>query len=87
MHSKMRRTTVLLDGRSERAAKVLAAHLNVSPSEAMRRALLHYEAQLIGTPAKEKSRRRELLHRLIEISSDTDAEEEILRRKQEDEHW
>jgi hypothetical protein len=83
----MHRTTVLLDEESQKAARRLAAHLNVSPSEAMRRALIAYQASLLGSSKASIRRRRALLDRLVEVSVGGDPAEEIRGRKEEDEFW
>jgi hypothetical protein len=83
----MHRTTILLDEASQRAARKLAAHLDVSPSEAMRRAILAYHERLLGASRTDKRKRRELLDRLVAISAGGDPGEEIRRRKAEDDSW
>lgn len=79
-----KRTTILLDPESRRAAKELAAKLDVSPSEVIRRALRAYEPAVLElTPAMRKRRVR-ALKRLFELFRGTDGEAEIAERKRED---
>jgi hypothetical protein len=78
------RTTILLDEASRRAAKTLAARLNVSPSEAVRRALVHYRDSVLGVPMETRRRRLAALDRLIDLFEGHDAAAEVQRLKQED---
>jgi hypothetical protein len=78
------RTTVILDAPSRRAAKVLAARLDVSPSEAIRRALIHYKDHVLGASGDARSRRVLALDRLTALFEGHDAAAEIKRLKQED---
>ncbi|MBI3182525.1 MAG: hypothetical protein HYZ28_10300 [Myxococcales bacterium] len=57
-HMAARRTTIILGGGERRAAKELAARWGVTPSEAIRRALLKVEAQEIEAAAERKRRKR-----------------------------
>lgn len=81
------RTTLLLDGDSRRAAKRLAAKLDVSPSEVVRRALVHYGEHVLGVSSERRRKRREALARLAVLFAGNDAEAEIAARKSEDEHF
>jgi hypothetical protein len=83
----MLRTTVLLDSSAQAAAKALAARLNVSPSEAMRRALIHYKQTICGVSAFDRKKKREILGTLIELSAGLDPLEEVRQRKREDGDW
>jgi hypothetical protein len=78
------RTTILLDEPSRRAAKTLAAKLDVSPSEAIRRALVHYRDHLLGVPPDARRRRSAALGRLAELFAGNDPAAEVKRLKEED---
>ena len=82
-----KRTTILLDEQSRRAARALATKLEVSPSEIVRRALVHYREHLLGSPAAKRRRRQECLESLFALFDGNDAEAEVRRLKQEDLHW
>src|SRR5947208_2438784 len=73
------RTTILLDADSRRAAKALAAQLNVSPSEAIRRALVRYRDEVLGLPSDARRRRTAALERLFGLFEGHDAEAEVRR--------
>jgi len=81
------RTTILLDPASRHAAKTLAARLDVSPSEVIRRALVHYRNHVAGTPADARRRRLAALDRLVALFEGHDAKAEVRRLKEEDRHW
>jgi len=81
------RTTLLLDGDSRRAAKRLAAKLDVSPSEVVRRALVHYGEHVLGVGSERRRKRRDALKRLAVLFQGNDPEAEIAARKAEDEHF
>jgi hypothetical protein len=81
------RTTILLDEPSRRAAKTLALKLDVSPSEAIRRALVHYRNHVLGVPADVQRRRVVALDRLVDLFADGDAAGEVQRLKAEDRHF
>jgi len=78
------RTTVLLDDSSRRAAKVLAAKLDISPSEAIRRALVHYREHVLGAAPETRRRRKRTLERLGRLFEGHDAAGEVERLKEED---
>ena len=82
------RTTVVLDEPSRAAAKTLARTLGITPSEAIRRALIAYRNQMLGgvSPAEIK-RRRGAFDALKELMDGNDAEAEIARLKREDEFF
>ena len=81
------RTTILLDDASRRAAKTLAAKLDVSPSEAIRRALVHYRDHVAGVPVHARRRRVAALEQLTRLFRGHDAAAEVRRIKQEDRHF
>jgi hypothetical protein len=83
----MHRTTILLDESARSAAKVLAAHFQISPSEAMRRALIRYRDEVCGPSADHRRRMRALLDQLVAGSDESDPSEEIKQRKREDAEW
>jgi hypothetical protein len=78
------RTTILLDEPSRRAAKTLAAKLDVSPSEAIRRALVHYRDHVLGVPPDVRRRRSAALSRLAQLFAGNDPAAEVKRLKEED---
>jgi predicted transcriptional regulator len=81
------RTTIMLDDDSRRAAKELAAQLDVSASEVIRRALVHYRDGIVGVPPEARRRRMAAFERLMALFEGHDAEAEIRRLKSEDAHW
>jgi hypothetical protein len=81
------RTTLLLDDASRRAAKRLAARLRVSPSEVVRRALVHYSDHVLGVSAERRGRRRNALKQLEVMFQGHDARGETERLKAEDEFF
>ncbi len=78
------RTTILLDADSRAAAKSLAAHLDVSPSEAIRQALIHFRNHVVGVPADVRRKRGAALERLFVLFDGNDAAAEVSRLKRED---
>jgi hypothetical protein len=81
------RNAVRLDETTRSAAKTLAAKLNISPAEAVRRALVHYRDEVLGVAAEDRRRRTSALDRLFVLFEGHDAAEEIRRLKEQDEHW
>ncbi len=81
------RTTILLDPDSRRAAKQLAAKLDVSPSEVIRRALLRYRDELMGGSGAGIRRRRSALDRSLSVFAGVDPGAEVTRMKRDDEGW
>lgn len=82
------RTTVVLDQPARAAAKTLARTLGITPSEAIRRALVAYRDQVIGGVSPEEiNRRRANFHKLMELMDGNDPEVEIARLKREDEFF
>lgn len=78
------RTTILLDDEARQAATDLANRLQVSTSEAIRRAIVRYRDMLAGVPPEARQRRKAAFARLIELFEGHDAEAEIRRIKAED---
>lgn len=81
------RTTILLDDESRRAARELATALDVTPSEAVRRAVVAYRDQVVGVSADARKRRARALARAIELFDGNDAEAEIRALKEQDKHF
>lgn len=82
------RTTIIL-GRAERAAaKRLAVQWGVTPSEAIRRALLKVaDAELSDHRVRKAKQRRAALERLISVSKGMDVEAELQRISGERDDW
>lgn len=81
------RTTLILDDASRGAAKRLAAKLQVSPSEVLRRALVHFSDHVLGVASERRRRRRRALDRLSVLFEGNDAAAEVARLKDEDEFF
>ena len=81
------RTTLLLDEESRKAAKRLAAKLDISPSEVVRRALVHYSDHVMGVSAERRRMRTKALARLAVLFEGNDPDAEIERLKAEDEYF
>jgi hypothetical protein len=80
-----RRTTILLDDETRKAARDLAGRYGCSVSEAIRRAVLRQRDSTFGIGTRARRERRKLLERLFVLFEGNDAEEEIRRLKAEDE--
>jgi hypothetical protein len=82
------RTTVILDEPARLAAKTLATKLGITPSEAIRQALIAYRDQVCGGVSESEVRRRSnAFSRLTELMDGNDAESEIARLKREDDFF
>ena len=81
------RTTLVLDDDSLAALRELAGHLQVTQSEAIRRAVVSYRDQIKGPAPTERLRRRRILEQLFEMFEGHDPEAEIRQLKEEDEAW
>jgi hypothetical protein len=81
-----RRTTIVLDDETQRAARELANKYACSMSEAIRRAIIRQRSQELGVSDERRRQRLDAFARLIELFADHDAESEIARLKAEDEH-
>jgi hypothetical protein len=78
------RTTVVLDQPSRAAAKTLARTLGISPSEAIRRALVAYRDQVLGgVSPSEVKRRKAAFGELMELMDGNDPEAEVARLERE----
>jgi hypothetical protein len=80
----VRRTTLLMDEDSQRAARDLAVRLNCSTSEAIRRAIVGYRDVVVGLSRDVRSKRVGSLRKMIELSKDSDPAAEVKRLKSED---
>ena len=81
------RTTVLLDEPARLAAKKLAARLDVSPSEVIRRALVRYHDDILGSTGQARRKRVAAALRLAVLLEGNDAVSEVKRLKKEDEFF
>ena len=79
-----KRTTIVLDARSRRAARELALCWDCSSSEAIRRAVVRQRDTVLGPGTKQTSERLRTLDRLFALFEDNDAAAEIARLKAED---
>jgi predicted transcriptional regulator len=81
------RTTILLDDETRQAAKQLAAALDVTPSEAVRRAIVAYRDQIAGTSGDARERRLRAFERAIDLFDGNDPEAEVRALKEQDKHF
>jgi hypothetical protein len=79
-----KRTTLILDEESRRAARQLADHYGCRVSEAIRRSLIAQRDSVAGVPKRRRQQRVAILKRLFEIFEGNDAAEEVRRLKMED---
>lgn len=79
-----KRTTILLDEASQRAARELALRYGCSSSEAIRRAIVRHRDAVLGVPAKSRRERKRALLRLIDLFEGHSAEEEVAALKEQD---
>jgi hypothetical protein len=78
------RTTIVLGAIERRAAKRLAARWGVTPSEAIRRALMRVANEELHEQRERKRRQRvAALEQLIELSGGQDLEAELKRISEE----
>lgn len=72
------RTTIILGDKERRAAKKLAAHWGVTPSEAIRRALLKVEAEEFEA-SRSRTRRERLaaFEELVKLFEGYDPQDEL----------
>lgn len=80
-----RRTTLILDPESRRAARQLAEREQCTVSEAIRRAVVRQRDAAFGVSVERRNERLKALDRLIELFDGHDAEAEVRRLKEEDE--
>ena len=82
------RTTIVLGPDERAAAKRLAAVWDVTPSEAIRRALLRVASEELAKHRAKKARQRSvILDQLIKISKTTQVDAEIRRLKEDRDTW
>lgn len=82
------RTTIVLGANERRAAKRLAAQWGVTPSEAIRRALMRVANEDLEEYRERKRRQRvAALEQLIELSKGQDLEAELQRINEERDSW
>jgi hypothetical protein len=79
-----RRTTVILDEESSKAAHQLSDHYGCRLSDATRRSLIAQRDTVAGVPKQTRQQRVRSLEHLFEIFKGNDAAEEIRRLKRED---
>jgi len=80
-----KRTTIMLDDDTRRAARALAADLGCSTSEVIRRAVRSYWQSHTGVTPEQQRVRKAAFLKLIELSEGMNVEAEIRRLKSEDE--
>lgn len=82
------RTTIVLGPSERRAAKRLAARWGVTPSEAIRRALMRVANEELDEYRQRKKRQRvAALEQLIALSDGSDVEAELKQLAEEREAW
>jgi hypothetical protein len=82
------RTTIVLGASERRAAKRLAARWGVTPSEAIRRALMRVANEDLEEHRERKRRQRvPALERLIELSQGQDLDSELERIADDRNTW
>jgi hypothetical protein len=79
-----RRTTLILDDESSRAARQLADHYGCPVSDAIRRSVVAQRDALAGVPKEVRQRRVRTLKQLFEMFEGNNAAEEVRRLKMED---
>lgn len=82
------RTTIVLGDKERRAAKKLAAHWGVTPSEAIRRALLKVEAEELEA-ARGKARRERVaaFEQLVKLFKGYDPDDELAQIRADRDAW
>ena len=68
-----RRTSLILDDDSDKAARELAVHMKCSSSEAIRRAIVRYRDLVLGVPRSSREHRKRVLRRLFDLFEGSDA--------------
>lgn len=79
-----KRTTLILDEESGKAARQLADHYACPISDAIRRSLIAQRDSVAGVPKGTRQQRVRTLKRLFELFEGNDAVEEVRRLKMED---
>ena len=78
------RTTILLSDDARRAARDVATALEVTPAEAVRRAIVAYRDQVLGVSADSRKRRVLAFKRAAELFADNDPVAEVGALKTQD---
>jgi hypothetical protein len=82
------RTTIILGPAERAAAKQLAAAWDVTPSEAIRRALLRVANEdLAGSRSRKRRQRKAILEQLIKLSKGNKVEAEIRHISEARDAW
>ena len=82
------RTTIVLGAAERRAARRLATRWGVTPSEAIRRALMRVASEELAEHRERKRRQRVVaLERLIDISEGQNLGAELQRISEERDEW
>jgi hypothetical protein len=82
------RTTIILGAAERAAAKRLAAAWDVTPSEAIRKALLRVaQEELVDQRARKRRQRLAVLEQLIRISKGHPVDAEIRKLNKERDTW
>jgi hypothetical protein len=82
------RTTIILGPNERRAAKRLAGHWGVTPSEAIRRALMRVAGEELAEHRERKRRQRvAALEQLIRLSGGQNLDTELKRLSAERDVW
>jgi hypothetical protein len=71
------RTTLLLDSKTQTAARELAARMQVSVSEAIRRAILEAHSRGNGVSDDDRLKRKKALAQLVESFKNYDPQNEL----------
>ena len=77
----------MLGDESRRAAKQLASALDVTPSEAVRRAIVAYRDQVVGVGGDARERRVRAFKRALDLFEDNDAAAEVSALKEQDKYF
>lgn len=80
-----KRTTLLLDDDTRKAARELALRYDCNLSEAIRRAVVRQRNAVLGVPQEMRRERTRTLNRLFELFERNDPRAEVRRLKDEDE--
>jgi hypothetical protein len=78
------RTTILLGEDARRAARNVATTLEITPAEAVWRAVVAYRDQILGVPHGGRQRRLAAFKRVTALFADNDPEAEIRALKAQD---
>jgi hypothetical protein len=82
------RTTIILGPSERAAARRLAAAWNVTPSEAIRKALMRVaREELVEQRARKRRQRTTILEQLIRVSKGSRIDEELRQVSEERDRW